>query len=118
MLKAWRSVTLALAAGLMILSGCAPLNASTAIREAEAHMEKARTAGADKAAPYEYYLARAYLIKAKRTEGYSEFGIAEQYGLQAKDYALKAISEARENMARQKILNQRLRKKNHQGGRP
>lgn len=118
MSKAWRSVTLALAAGLMVLSGCAPLNASTAIREAEAHMDKARAAGADKAAPYEYFLARAYLIKAKRTEGYSEFGIAEQYGLQAKDYALKAMSEARENLLRQKILNERLQKKNHQGGRP
>ena len=55
----------------------------TTIREAESHMDQARRQSADTYAPYEYYMALAYLTKAKKTDGYSEFGIAEQYGVRA-----------------------------------
>lgn len=97
-------------------TSCAPLNASSAIGDAEDQLEKAKKEGADKNAPYEYYLAWSYLVKAKKTEGYSEFGAAEKYAVRARDLAKKAITEGRENMLRQKILNERLRKKSMGGG--
>lgn len=95
------------AALLGLLSACAPLNASTAIREAETHMDQARRQNADTYAPYEYYSALAYLTKAKKTEGYSEFGIAEQYGVKAKELAIKALAQARDNRMKQKLLKER-----------
>ena len=94
-----------------LIGGCAPMNASSAIREAETQLDGAQKARADKYAPYLYFMAHSYLEKAKLTEGYSEFGAAEQYGLRAKDLAAKASTEARENRLRQKILNQRLKQR-------
>lgn len=87
------------------------MSASSAVHEAETQLHHARKVRADKFAPYYYYMAHSLLVKAKLTEGYSEFGAAEQYGIRAKDLAVKAASEARENRLREKILNQRLKER-------
>ena len=84
---------------------------TSAIREASTQLEVAERNRADKYAPYSYYMAHSFLHKAKLTEGYSEFGAAEEYARRAKDLANRAAVEARENRLRQKILNQRLKQR-------
>ena len=93
------------------MPACSPMVSSSAIREASTQLEVAERNRADKYAPYLYYMAHSFLFKAKLTEGYSEFGAAEQYALRAKDLASRASVEARENRLRQKILNQRLKQR-------
>ncbi len=98
-MKALRRVMMAaLMAGA--LGACAPLTTSTAVREAEVEVDKAREAGAGEVlpdavavqtAPYLYWQAYSFLIKAKQTEGYSEFEQARLYAVRAKDYALQAV---------------------------
>lgn len=90
---------------------CSPMASTSAIREASAQLEVAEQSRADKYAPYLYYSAKHFLTKAKLTEGYSEFGAAEEYARRAKDLANRSAVEARENRLRQKILNQRLKQR-------
>ena len=92
-------------------SSCAPFNASSAIRQAETQLTRALKVRADKFAPYEYTRAKSYLRKAKLTEGYSEFGAAQQYGILARDWARKAFREAKENRLKRKILRRRLKQR-------
>lgn len=86
--------------------GCSPLNASTAIREAEVALVKAEEQGAPEHAKYEYWMAREYLRKAKLTEGYSEFQIATQYATRSQGYANQAVKSARDNREKLKIIEQ------------
>lgn len=98
-MKALRKVMMAaLFAGA--LGACAPLATSTAVREAEVEVKKAEEAGAGailpdavaaQTAPYLYWQAHAMLIKAKQTEGYSEFEQARLYAVRAKDYAIQSV---------------------------
>jgi len=99
--------------GLSLLAtpGCAPLNAATAISEAESAEEQAKIARAHQNAPYEYYMARSYLIKAKKADGYSEFNIAEVYGNRARELFTKSVAQSRENVMKLKILQQRTKGK-------
>ena len=110
-----RAVILVALASLLCVagSGCAPLNASTAISEAESAQEQAKSSGAHKNAPYEYFMARAYLVKAKRADGYSEFNIAQVYGSRARELFIKSVMQARENLMRLKVLQKRTKR---QGG--
>ena len=94
-----------------MLPACSPMASTSAIREASTQLEVAERNRADKYAPYLYAMAHSFLHKAKLTEGYSEFGAAEEYARRAKDLANRAAVEARENRLRQKILNQRLKQR-------
>ena len=107
-----RVLSLVALASLLLLGavGCAPLNASTAISEAESAQEQAKTAGAHKNAPYEYFMARAYLIKAKRADGYSEFNIAQVFGNRSRELFVKSVMQARENLMRLKVLQKRTQR--------
>ena len=105
-----RLLVLVLAA-LWLWPACAPLSTSSAVREAEAQVFKAKKEGAAKYAKYEYYSAVYYLRKAKLTEGYSEFGVAQQYSTRAKEMAMKAQTEAKENRLREQILKKRLKQR-------
>ena len=106
-----RALTLVALASLLLIegAGCAPLNASTAISEAESAQDQAKTAGAHKNAPYEYFMARAYLIKAKRADGYSEFNIAQVFGNRARELFVKSVLQSRENLMRLKVLQKRTK---------
>jgi hypothetical protein len=66
------------------LTGCfGPINSTSNIIDAEVEIEAARTAGAEKLAPYEWEAARLYLHQAKEEVGYSNYR-------QGVDFAQKA----------------------------
>jgi len=109
--KGIRKWILLLCALAFVVPACSPMASSSAVREASTQLEVAERNRADKYAPYLYYMAHSFLHKAKLTEGYSEFGAAEQFAKRAKDLAGRAAVEARENRLRQKILNQRLKQR-------
>ncbi len=90
-------------------SAFGPVWASQAVTEASSTLHRARMAKAHRLAPYEYWLASAYVDKAKRTEGYSEFEAAERFAKEAKVLADKAIDEATQEERRQELLQQRLK---------
>jgi hypothetical protein len=92
------------------LGACAPLNASTAIAGADEVLEAAKQSEAETLAPYSYWMAVAYLHKARLTEGYSEFGAAERFAIRAKDLAQESLKLAAEAAQRGK-----LRPSNHKG---
>ena len=99
--------------------GCAPMAASTAIATAAEELQKADEVESEKFAPYSYWLSRAYLRKAKITNGYSEFSIAQQYAVRARELASKAQADARETKLRRKILRERLKRRDtHKKGAP
>lgn len=78
-----------LCAGLSV--GCATPNA---IQKARASMEKAKAAGAESKAPFEYYAAEAYLGKAVHQ---AEKGDCKQAGIftkQSQEYSAMAIRMA------------------------
>ena len=116
--RLWKvPVSLVLLAALGV--GCAPMAASTAIATAAEEMQKAAEVQSEKFAPYSYWLSRAYLRKAKTTNGYSEFSIAQQYAVRARELASKAQADAREAKLRQKILLERLKRRDsHKKGTP
>ncbi len=90
-------------------SGCGAVWASQAVGEASTALQRARLAKAHRLAPYEYWLASAYVDKAKRTEGYSEFDAAERFAKEAKVLAEKAVDQAAQEERRQELLQQRLK---------
>lgn len=53
-------------------------------------MERARLAGAEQRAPYEYFSAAEYLHKAKEEWGYSDFEAALDYAALSKQFAEEA----------------------------
>ena len=56
--------------------------------------EAARTAQADKLAPYEWTAANLYFAKSKEEVGYSDFEQAVDYGKKAVDFATRARDTA------------------------
>lgn len=78
---------------VLLFLGCGPVQSTSFLIDAETMMEGARTAQADKLAPYDWTAANLYLHKAKEEVGYSDFE-------QAVDYAKKAVTfatQARDN---------------------
>jgi hypothetical protein len=75
-----------------LAGGCAT---STAIGNAREQLQKAKAAGADWSAPFEYYAAEAYLGKAVQQ---AELGDTKQAGIftkQSSDYSAKALQMAK-----------------------
>ncbi|MGM0574811.1 MAG: DUF4398 domain-containing protein [Myxococcota bacterium] len=109
----------ALMIGLLLgLVGCAPIHASHAIDDAETRMEEARRADAPHLAPYPWWLARAYLDKAKRTEGYAEHEGARELAREAAVHFEQATNQARQERKRQELRKQRLQKRPSGEGSP
>jgi len=55
------------------LSGCGPVRTTANILDAEVQIQAARTAGAEKAATYEWTAANLYIEKAREEVGYSDY---------------------------------------------
>ncbi|MEW5739960.1 MAG: DUF4398 domain-containing protein [Myxococcota bacterium] len=89
-------LTLAMALGLLSVSllGCGPTQSTAFLIDAETMMEAARTAQAEKLAPYEWTLARLYIHKSKEEVGYSDFEHAVDYAKKAVDFATRARDSA------------------------
>jgi hypothetical protein len=74
---------------------CGPINSTRFIIDAEVQIQAARTAGAEKLAPYEWTLANLYIKKAREEVGSSDYQVAN-------DFAEKASKNA--NLARERAL--------------
>lgn len=79
-----------LCAGLVV-AGCATANG---IQNARMSLDKAKAAGAEKKAAFEYYAAEEYLKKAsiEAAEGHAKS--ADTFTKQSQDYSAKALQMA------------------------
>ena len=78
-----------LSAGLA--AGCAT---AKAMRSAQTSFEKAKAAGAEAKAPYEYYAAEAYFLQAKHEEVEGDGKQARVFANQSEFFSAKAIEKA------------------------
>ncbi len=77
-----------------VLAGCGPLQSTAYLLDADVQLEAARTAQADKYAPYEWTAANLYLHKAREEVGYSDFEIALDFAQKASKFANEARQRA------------------------
>jgi Domain of unknown function (DUF4398) len=78
------------ALGGLALSGCGPIQSTALLLDAEVDLEAAKTAGADRFAPYEYTSAALYIHKAREEAGYSDFQVAVDFAKKAQVFAKEA----------------------------
>jgi len=91
MRRAWIVLcAMVLIAGLA--AGCATSNA---IGNAREQIQKAKGAGADWSAPFEYYAAEAYLGKAVQQAEKGDNKQADIFTKQSADYSAKALEMAK-----------------------
>lgn len=69
---------------------CGPVQSTSFLMDAETMLEAARTAQAEKLAPYEWTAANLYLHKSKEEVGYADFEQAVDYAKKAVDFATRA----------------------------
>jgi uncharacterized protein DUF4398 len=73
---------------------CGPVQSTAYLLDAEVQIEAARTAGADKLAPYEWTSANLYIHKAREEVGYSDFETGVEYAGKASKFANEARDKA------------------------
>src|ERR1043165_6543053 len=78
---------LACAALLCVAAGCGPLQSPAYLLDAAVQIEAARTAQAEKYAPYEWTSANLYLHKAREEVGYSDYEVALSFAQKASKFA-------------------------------
>lgn len=86
--------TLLVLVAAAVLAGCGPVQSTSFLMDAETMLEAARTAQAEKLAPYEWTAANLYLHKSKEEVGYSDFEQAVDYAKKAVDFATRARDAA------------------------
>ena len=80
-------------AAILLATGtaCGPVQYLTTVtRDASSEVAAAKSAGADKYAPYEWTAANEYLHKAREEEGYADHQAAVHFGRMAFDLAKSA----------------------------
>jgi hypothetical protein len=77
-----------------LLSACATVDATRSISAAETALEGARSAGAERTAPYELAGAEAYLDKAREENGRARYGDAAGHARKAQALAEEARRRA------------------------
>ena len=90
--KATRVAALVVVAALG--AGCGPTQSTSFQMDAEVMLEAARTAQAEKYAPYEWTAATLYLHKSKEEAGYADWEQSVDYGKKAVDFAKRARDAA------------------------
>lgn len=75
-------------------TGCGPVQSTALLIDTETMLGAAKTAQADKLAPYEWTAANLYLAKSKEEVGYSDFEQAVDYAKKAVDFATRARDTA------------------------
>lgn len=75
--------------------GCGGVLYTANILGANAALEEARLADAERLSPYEYYYARACINKAREEAGDAEYQNAVELADTARDHALRARDQAR-----------------------
>ncbi len=99
LLTPWRLVVTASVA-LAFGSGCGPILSTYLIVSAQADLDGAKAAEAEKYAVYEYTAASQYLHKAREEQGYADFGPAIDFAFKADEMATKGITRAAEEKKR------------------
>lgn len=87
--RQWGVATLALTS-----SACGPWQSSAYLADAETMLAAAKTAQAEKRAPYEWTAATLYLHKAKEEVGYSDYEEAVDFAKKAVEFATRARDSA------------------------
>ena len=90
-----RLLVLVAAAGS--LAGCGPVKSTSHLLDAEVQIQAARTAGAEKLAPFEWTAANLYIRKAREEVGYSDFQAGVDFAEKASRYATEARAKAMAN---------------------
>jgi len=81
-------------------AGCGPVQyVSQVTQRAAMEVAAARSAGADKLAPYEFTTAQLYLHKAREEAGYADYQAAIRFGKKAEIMARKARRVATDSQA-------------------
>ncbi len=80
--------------GTSIATGCGPVLSTYLILSAQAELDGAKAAEAEKYAPYYYTASEQYLAKAREEQGYADFGPSVEYAWKAKDHAEEARERA------------------------
>jgi Domain of unknown function (DUF4398) len=81
---------------LLVLGACGPVEyIGQVTRRAASEVAAAKTAGADRIAPYEYTAAVEYLHKAREEAGYADFQAAIRFGKKSEALAKRAQELAR-----------------------
>lgn len=95
---------------LLLGSGCAAARSSYFLINATRELEKAREAGAEKTAPYEWTLASEYYVKACEENSYNEFGDADALAKLSMEWSEKAVvatSEAEKDFGEEFVPEER-----------
>jgi hypothetical protein len=90
-----KRASIALCAILLIAGMSAGCATSNAIQGAQEQLQKAKAAGADWSAPFEYYAAEAYLGKAVQQAELGDTKQANIFTKQSTDYSAKALGMAK-----------------------
>lgn len=83
-----------------LLTGCGPILSTYLILSAQADLDGAQAAEAEKYAVYEYTMSAQYLHKAREEQGYADFGPAIDYAFKAEEMAKKGTEKANEEKKR------------------
>lgn len=84
-----------------VLGGCGPTLSTYLIINAQAQLDGAEAADAEKFAVYEYTAANEYLAKAREEQGYADFGPAIDYAYKAQELARQAQERAEKEKAKE-----------------
>jgi hypothetical protein len=84
---------------LVAAAGCGPVAYATAASRAEALLEAAQEAHAERHAPYEYQAAEAYLDKAREEAGEAAYEEAVNLAARSEASSQKAIDAASRRQA-------------------
>lgn len=77
-----------------LLGACGPTKSTALIMDADVQLQAAKTADAEKLAPFEYTAAAEYLHKAREEQGYSDFEVSIDFGEKAVKFATEAKEKA------------------------
>lgn len=83
-----------LLAAVSALAACGPVKSTSNLLDAEVQIQAARTAGAEKLAPFEWTAANLYLHKAREEVGYSDYQAGVDFAVKASRYANEAREKA------------------------
>lgn len=94
---AWgrRMATVGLLGGVLVgTTGCGAAMSTYLILRAQAELDGAEAAEAEKYAPYEYRAANEYLHKSREEQGHADFGPSIEYAFKAQELAEKGRTRA------------------------
>ena len=97
MQRRW-TLLLGILVSFSLCTGCASVGqktpASSAIRQARFSFDKAKAAGAESKAPFEYYAAEAYLEKARHEWQENDLEGARLFAAKSENYSAQALEKA------------------------